>query len=103
MILDLLTVKFLLSYSTRPLQIFGLIGVMLGAAGGVITGGLVIGRLAEAVSLTKHEPLLLLGILLVSAGGILSIVLARPRHSGHGFWLTHGHGGQAAASDAARR
>ena len=24
--LDLLTVKFLLSYSTRPLQIFGLIG-----------------------------------------------------------------------------
>jgi len=45
----------------------------------------------------------LLGILLVSAGGILSIVLARPLHSGHGFWLTHGHGGQAAASDAARR
>ena len=26
MILDLLTVKFLLSYSTRPVQIFGLIG-----------------------------------------------------------------------------
>jgi drug/metabolite transporter (DMT)-like permease len=45
-----------------------------------------------------------LGILLVSAGGILSIVLARPRHSGHGFWLTHGHGGQVgAAVDAARR
>ena len=31
-ILDLLTVKFLLSYSTRPLQIFGLIGVAMGAA-----------------------------------------------------------------------
>ena len=31
-ILDLLTVKFLLSYSTRPLQIFGLIGVRDGAA-----------------------------------------------------------------------
>ena len=30
--LDLLTVKFLLSYSTRPLQIFGLIGVVHGAA-----------------------------------------------------------------------
>ncbi len=45
-----------------------------------------------------------LGILLVSAGGILSIVLARPRHSGHGFWLTHGHGGQAgAAVEVARR
>ena len=30
-ILDLLTVKFLLSYSTRPLQIFGLIGIGDGA------------------------------------------------------------------------
>ena len=85
-ILDLLTVKFLLSYSTRPLQIFGLVGVMLGAAGGVITGGLVIGRLAEAVSLTKHEPLLLLGILLVSAGfqlitlGLLAEMQARTYH-----------------------
>ena len=29
-ILDLLTVKFLLSYSTRPLQIFGLIGFVMG-------------------------------------------------------------------------
>ncbi len=35
-----------------------------------------------------------LGILLVCAGGIASIVLAQPRHTGHGFWLTHGHGGQ---------
>ena len=32
-ILDLLTVKFLLSYSTRPLQIFGLIGIAMGLAG----------------------------------------------------------------------
>ena len=31
--LDLLTVKFLLSYSTRPLQIFGLIGVAMGSLG----------------------------------------------------------------------
>ena len=29
-VLDLLTVKFLLSYSTRPLQIFGLIGLVHG-------------------------------------------------------------------------
>ena len=28
-VLDLLTVKFLLSYSTRPLQIFGLIGLVM--------------------------------------------------------------------------
>src|SRR3954452_7713205 len=37
-ILDLLTVKFLLSYSTRPLQIFGSIGVMMGLAGAAILG-----------------------------------------------------------------
>ncbi len=29
-VLDLVTVKFLLSYSTRPLQIFGLIGILTG-------------------------------------------------------------------------
>ena len=32
-VLDLLTVKFLLSYSTRPLQMFGLIGVPMGLLG----------------------------------------------------------------------
>ena len=32
-VLDLLTVKFLLSYSTRPLQIFGLVGGAMAAAG----------------------------------------------------------------------
>ena len=37
-VLDLATVKFLLSYATRPLQIFGLVGLMMGLAGTVITG-----------------------------------------------------------------
>ena len=37
-VLDLLTVKFLLSYSTRPLQIFGLLGLVAGGLGIVITG-----------------------------------------------------------------
>ena len=34
--LDLLTVKFLLSYSTRPLQIFGLFGLVMGGVGGLV-------------------------------------------------------------------
>ncbi len=34
-VLDLLTVKFLLSYSTRPLQIFGLLGFAMGGLGAV--------------------------------------------------------------------
>src|SRR6266571_7405312 len=37
-VLDLLTVKFLLSYSTRPLQIFGLIGLAMLIPGAMITG-----------------------------------------------------------------
>ncbi len=32
-VLDLMTVKFLISYSTRPLQIFGLLGVTMGFLG----------------------------------------------------------------------
>ena len=39
--LDLLTVKFLLSYSTKPLQIFGLIGGAMGLVGLFATGWLV--------------------------------------------------------------
>src|SRR6516225_4884319 len=39
-ILDLLTVKFLLSYSTRPLQIFGPIGLAMGLAGTAISAWL---------------------------------------------------------------
>ena len=37
-VLDLATVKFLLSYSTRPLQIFGLLGIIAGGLGALITG-----------------------------------------------------------------
>jgi len=70
-ILDLLTVKFLLSYSTRPLQIFGLIGLAMGLLGAAIAGWLAYQRLMEVASLNQHLPLLLLGILLIFAGGQL--------------------------------
>ena len=70
-VLDLLTVKFLLSYATRPLQIFGLIGLAMGLAGGAISAWLAYERLRELASLNQHLPLLLLGILLIFAGGQL--------------------------------
>ena len=35
-ILDLMTVKFLSSYKTRPLQMFGSVGLLLGTVGGVM-------------------------------------------------------------------
>src|SRR3981081_2296682 len=63
-VLDLLTVKFLLSYSTRPLQIFGLIGFVMGVLGTLISGWLAFERLRGAESLS-NRPLLLLGILLI--------------------------------------
>src|SRR5262245_21819453 len=44
-ILDLLTVKFLLSYSTRPVQIFGLIGFAMGVPGAAILAYLAFMRL----------------------------------------------------------
>ncbi len=81
-ILDLLTVRFLLSYSTRPLQIFGLIGLLAGSLGGLIVGWLAYVRLIERQGIADR-PLLLLGVLLVFIGvqlvtfGLLAEVMAR--------------------------
>ena len=83
--LDLLTVKFLLSYSTRPLQIFGLIGVAMGLVGMVISGYLAYVRLTGEQSIS-NRPLLLLGILLIFTGvqlvtlGLLAELQARTYH-----------------------
>jgi len=84
-ILDLATVKFLLSYSTRPLQIFGLVGLLMGTAGTVITGWLGYVRLFGGQSI-GDRPLLLLGILLLFTGvqlvtlGLLAEMQARTYH-----------------------
>jgi glycosyltransferase involved in cell wall biosynthesis len=84
-ILDLLTVKFLLSYATRPLQIFGLLGITMGAIGGVITAYLAYQRLFGYQSIA-NRPLLLFGILLVFTGvqlitlGLLAEMQVRTYH-----------------------
>ncbi len=84
-LLDLMTVKFLLSYSTRPLQIFGLVGFVLGGLGLLITGYLAYVRLFGNESI-GNRPLLLFGILLVSTGvqlvtlGLLAEMQARTYH-----------------------
>jgi glycosyltransferase involved in cell wall biosynthesis len=90
-ILDLLTVKFLLSYSTRPLQIFGLIGVTMGLVGASILGWLAGIRLMGMLGLMADQsignrPVLLFGILLVFTGvqlvtlGLLAELQARTYH-----------------------
>jgi glycosyltransferase involved in cell wall biosynthesis len=84
-ILDLLTVKFLLSYSTRPLQIFGLIGLAMGTLGTAIMSWLAYVRLFGNQSIADR-PLLLFGILLAFTGlqlvtlGLLAELQARTYH-----------------------
>jgi glycosyltransferase involved in cell wall biosynthesis len=84
-ILDLLTVKFLISYSTRPLHIFGLLGFVMGLLGTVVCGWLAYLRLFGYESIGTR-PLLLFGILLVFTGvqlvtlGLLAEMQARTYH-----------------------
>jgi len=90
-VLDLLTVKFLLSYSTRPLQIFGTIGVTMAGVGGLITGYLAYIRLMGMLHLMSDQsianrPLLFFGGLLILSGlqfitvGLLAELQARTYH-----------------------
>jgi glycosyltransferase involved in cell wall biosynthesis len=88
--LDLLTVKFLLSYSTRPLQMFGLLGGIFGGIGAVLLAYLAYVKLAGYVALTERLPLVLLGILLVFTGvqlvtvGLLAELQSRTYHESQG-------------------
>jgi hypothetical protein len=89
-VLDLLTVKFLLSYATRPLHIFGLVGGAMTLAGVLISGWLAYWRLVGAISLSAPQggrlPMLLLGIVLIFTGvqlvtvGLLAELQARTYH-----------------------
>lgn len=84
-ILDLLTVKFLLSYSTRPVQIFGLVGLAMAVPGAIILAYLAFIKMFEEQAI-GNRPLLLLGILLVFTGvqlltlGLLAELQARTYH-----------------------
>jgi glycosyltransferase involved in cell wall biosynthesis len=81
-VLDLATVKFLLNYSTRPLQIFGLLGLGAFAIGTLITGWLGYVRLFEHQAI-GDRPLLLLGMMMIFIGvqlvtfGLLAEMMAR--------------------------
>jgi glycosyltransferase involved in cell wall biosynthesis len=83
--LDLLTVKFLSGYSTRPIQVFGAIGLVVGLIGATWTAI----RVFEKIVLGRplHDrPALLLAILMVIVGvqfisiGLLGEMLTRTYH-----------------------
>jgi hypothetical protein len=84
-VLDLMTVKFLSSYSTRPLQMFGGVGLAM------LTSGTVVCAWLAWVKFVHHQgiadrPLLLLGVLMILGGiqlvmtGLLGEMLSRTYH-----------------------
>lgn len=88
-ILDLITVKFLLDYATRPLQIFGLAGMLSFAAGTLLAIYLSIQRLFFHIGLS-NRPILLLAVLLIILGvqlivmGLLGELIVRIYHESQG-------------------
>jgi glycosyltransferase involved in cell wall biosynthesis len=84
-ILDIITVKFLLSYSQRPIQVFGLLGLFSSAVGFIMTVYLIIMRIFFSQSLSDR-PLFILSIFMIFIGiqlvtmGLLAEVLMRVHH-----------------------
>jgi glycosyltransferase involved in cell wall biosynthesis len=84
-VLDLITVKFLQSFSTKPLQFFGPIGLASGMLGFLISLYLAIEKLLLGKDI-GGRPLLLLGALLIIVGiqfigmGLLGEMMVRVYH-----------------------
>jgi len=84
-LLDLVTVKFLSLYSTRPIHIFGVAGLLSTLVGLLITGWLGFERMFLGMPLAGR-PIVLLGILLTVMGmqfvtmGLLGELLVRTYH-----------------------
>ena len=81
---DLLTIRFLLKYVTRPLHFFGPIGLLSTALGMLIYVWMIVDKLAYGTDLfDKHGPLMLLGAVLILAGvqlvssGLIGEMLSR--------------------------
>ena len=88
-ILDLVTVKFLTSYGTRPAHLFGLLGLGFGTIGTLVLAYLAAIKLFLGESI-GGRPLLLLGALLFLTGvilvsfGLMGELLVRTWHESQG-------------------
>ena len=84
-ILDLFTVKFLLSYSNKPIYLFGGVGVLMMAASVFMLGFLFIRKLLFQTSVVQSS-FFLIGIMLMILGvqsilmGLIAELLARTYH-----------------------
>jgi glycosyltransferase involved in cell wall biosynthesis len=81
-VLDLITVKFLLGYSKRPIHLFGTVGLLSSGGGVALLAWLTFQRLFQHVPM-GNRPLLSLGVMMIIVGlqflvfGLLAEVLAR--------------------------
>ena len=88
-LLDLLTVRFLSTFSTRPIHVFGTFGILAGGVGSLLLLWLGFQRIFLGVELSSR-PIVLLAILLVMTGvqlvtlGLLGEMLARTYHESQG-------------------
>ncbi len=80
---DILTIKFLLRYLTRPMHFFGKFGLVGIASGTLVLAYILIDKLAGRDILVEHGPLLIAGAMLWFAGlmlfstGLIGEVLMR--------------------------
>lgn len=80
---DLITLRFLLRYLTRPMHFFGSIGLVCGSLGGLVLTGLVVQKLRGVHIMVEHGPLLIAGAVLLLTGmqmfctGLIGEVLMR--------------------------
>jgi len=66
---DILTIRFLLKYFTRPMHFFGAIGLAGTATGSLILGSCLIEKLFQDIDIVAaHGPLMIAGALLLLAG-----------------------------------
>ena len=88
-ILDLLTVKFMLAPSSRPIHLFGNLGLLAGSVGGVLLAWLGIQRIFFGVPLA-NKSIVYLAILLIIVGfqlvtlGLLAELQSRSYHESSG-------------------
>jgi glycosyltransferase involved in cell wall biosynthesis len=68
---DILTIKFLLKYFTRPMHFFGTFGLIGTLSGGAILAYLAVFKLMGGELVQEHGPLLIAGALLALGGMIM--------------------------------
>jgi glycosyltransferase involved in cell wall biosynthesis len=82
-LLDILTIRFLTKYFTRPMHFFGRLSLLGTMLGGLILGCLAVYKVTGQQLLPQHGPLMVAGALLLLAGllmftaGLLSEILIR--------------------------